>query len=180
LATPRETSVVEHEVRVAARPEIVFSYFTDPMKMVQWMGVEATLDPRAGGICRIAFHPTQAAAEILDAPFGREQKEATARIEPSGARVMMGQFEEVDPYRRIAFTWGWEQDLYTMPPQSTAVEVSFTPDGESTIVSLVHRFLPAAAAPGHSGGWQHFLSRLLVAAAGGDPGPDPLQRGPSS
>ena len=180
-ATPPETSVVEHEIRVAARLEIVFSYFTDPMKMVKWMGVEATLDPRAGGICRIAFQPTQAAADLLDAPFSAEQKNAVTRLGPSRARVMMGRFEEVDPHQRIVFTWGWEHDLYVMPPQSTAVEVTFTPDDQGTIVNLVHRRLPSpAAAAIHRAGWEHFFSRLAIAAAGGDPGADPWDRAGSS
>ena len=73
-AGPSETeSLIEHEIRVAASPETVFAYFTDPAKMVQWMGTEATLDPRPGGVCR---------------------------INPSGQEVMLGEFLEVDP--RIA------------------------------------------------------------------------------
>src|SRR2546422_585945 len=48
----RTEGLVEHEVRVAASPDSVFEYFTDPAKMVMWMGVEATLDPRPGGVCR--------------------------------------------------------------------------------------------------------------------------------
>lgn len=170
-----ETSVIEHEVTVAARPEIVFAYFTDPVRMVQWMGVEATLDPRPGGVCRIAFKPTHAAAEFLDAPFGRDQKQAIERLEPSGVRVMMGEFAVVDPPRRIALTWGWEQELYTMPPQSTTVDVFFTPEGDGTIVRVAHKRLPAVATPLHRAGWEHYLSRLTVAATGASPGVDPWE-----
>jgi uncharacterized protein YndB with AHSA1/START domain len=173
-ATPRKTSV-EHEFTVAARPETVFAYFTDPVRMVEWMGAEATLDPRPGGICRIGFQPTQPAADLLDAAFAGEHGGATRPAEPYSARVMLGQFVEVDPYRRISFTWGWEGELYAMPPQSTAVEVSFRPDGESTVVRLVHRRVPAAATPIHRAGWEHYLPRLAVAAAGGNPGSDPWQ-----
>jgi uncharacterized protein YndB with AHSA1/START domain len=111
-ALPRETGVVEYEVRIAARPETVFAYFTDPIKMVQWMGAEATLDPRPGGVCRIAS---------------------------SDSGVMMGEFVEVDPYQRIVLTWGWEQKLLAKPSQSTLVEVSFIPDGEDTILQLAQR-----------------------------------------
>ena len=53
-ARPSETDgLIEHEIRIAAAPEIVFASFTDLAKMVQWMGTEATLDPRPGGVCRI-------------------------------------------------------------------------------------------------------------------------------
>jgi uncharacterized protein YndB with AHSA1/START domain len=143
---PRETSFVEHEVRVAARPETVFAYFTDPAKMVRWMGTEAMLDPRPGGVCRINV---------------------------VGVAPVLGEFVEVDPYTRIVFTWGWEEQWFGMPPQSTAVEVSFTPDGEGTIVRVAHRELPAAAVDFHRAGWEHYLGRLVVAGAGADPGADP-------
>src|SRR3981189_353827 len=108
---PSETDrVVEYETRVAASPETVFGYFTDPAKLVQWMGTEATLDPRPGGVCR---------------------------VNPAGHGVMSGEFGEVDPPRRIVFSWGWETELFATPPQSTLVEVSLTRAGEDTIVRLV-------------------------------------------
>src|ERR1700704_2715471 len=72
--TPGETNVVEHEVRVNARPQTVFAYFTDPAKMVQWMGVEATLDPRPGGVSRIAVN---------------------------SEAIMRGEFVEVVPHERV-------------------------------------------------------------------------------
>jgi uncharacterized protein YndB with AHSA1/START domain len=168
---PQETEVVEHEVRVAARPETVFSYFTDPARMVQWMGAEATLDPRPGGVCRIVFHPIPAIA-VLDAAFGTAHHDAVARIGPGGPRVMMGEFVEVDPHRRIVFTWGWEQELYSVPPQSTEVEVSLTPDGDGAIVRLAHRRLPPRSVAFHRAGWEHYLVRLGTVAEGHDPGPD--------
>jgi uncharacterized protein YndB with AHSA1/START domain len=156
-ATPRETSSTEHEVRIAARPETVFAYFTDPMKLTQWMGAQATLDPRPGGVCRIAF--------------------AGSAVAPAGetAGVMMGEFVEVDPPRRVAFTWGWETEALELPPQSTAVEVSLTPEGDETLVRLVHRRLPAPAVEFHRAGWSHYLPRLAIAAGGENPGLDPWQ-----
>jgi uncharacterized protein YndB with AHSA1/START domain len=138
--------LVEHEVRVAASPETVFEYFTDPAKMVQWMGTEATLDPRPGGVCR---------------------------INPSGQAVMLGEFIEIDRPRRIVFSWGWEMALLKTPPQSTVVEVSLTPDGEDTVVRLAHRRLSPETVAIHRAGWRHYLARLMLAASGGAPGRDP-------
>jgi uncharacterized protein YndB with AHSA1/START domain len=174
--TPIETSVVEHEIRVAARPETVFAYFTDPVKMVQWMGVDATLDPRPGGVCRIAFSPSDAQLENVVDAFGGGP-EAQERALGNRAGAMLGEFVEVDPPRRIALTWGWEQELLALPPQSTSVEISLTPDGDDTILRLAHRRLPAGAVEFHRSGWQHYLHRLAVAAGGGDPGPDPWADG---
>jgi uncharacterized protein YndB with AHSA1/START domain len=138
--------VVEHEVRVAASPDSVFEYFTDPAKMVQWMGTEATLDPRPGGVCR---------------------------INPSGQATMLGEFVEVDRPRRIVFTWGWETALFKTPPQSTLVEVSLTPEGANTLVRLAHRRLRPNAVALHQAGWRHYLPRLALVASGGLPGRDP-------
>src|SRR5204862_4270471 len=142
------------------RPETVFAYFTDPMRMVEWMGAEATLDPRPGGVCRIAFQPAESMVDLLDSPFGPAQEQAVAQLPPGGGRVMSGRFVEVDPPRRVAFTWGWEHDLYAVPPQSTEVEVSLVPGDDITIVRLVHRRLPDAAATTlHRAGWAHYLAR---------------------
>ena len=153
-APPPETSVIEHELRVAARPETVFAFFTDPAKMVQWMGAQATLDPRPGGVCRIGFQPTAAEGEF----------------------AVAGEFVEIEPYTRIVFTWGWENRVLGLPPRSSAVEVTLTPDGEETILRLTHRRLPSAVVAFHRDGWGHHLPRLAIAAAGGDPGHDPWQR----
>jgi uncharacterized protein YndB with AHSA1/START domain len=132
-------SVIEHEVRVAASPETVFAYFTDPTRMVQWMGTEATLDPRPGGICR---------------------------VNPAGHGAMLGEFVAVDPPHRIVFTWGWETEIFATPPQSTVVEVSLKPEGESTVVHLAHRRLQPQAVTFHRSGWEHYLPRLALVAAG--------------
>jgi uncharacterized protein YndB with AHSA1/START domain len=142
----RTEGVVEHEVRVAASPDSVFEYFVDPAKMVMWMGTEATLDPRPGGVCR---------------------------VNPSGQAAMLGEFVEVDRPRRVVFTWGWETALLKTPPQSTLVEVSLTPEGEGTVVRLAHRRLQPEAVAVHRAGWHHYLSRLALAASGSDPGRDP-------
>ena len=169
------TEPIVHERQIEASPETVFAFFTDPAKMVQWMGAEATLDPRPGGICRIAFQPTQTRVESLGTDLLGEHAQ---RSEPIGeaAAVMSGRYVEVDPYRRIEFTWGWEQEVLAAPPQSTIVEVSFIPDGEGTLVRFAHRQIPPATVDYHRAGWEHYLARLAIAAAGGDPGPDPWQR----
>jgi uncharacterized protein YndB with AHSA1/START domain len=146
-ATPGETSVVEQEVLVAASPETVFAYFTDPARMVRWMGDEATLDPRPGGVCRVAF--------------------------PGGPAVS-GEFVEVVPHSRVVFSWGWEVELLAVPPASTQVEVSLAPEGDGTRVRLTHRDLPDHSLRFHTMGWEHYFGRLAIAATGEDPGPDPL------
>ena len=170
-ATPAGTSAVEHEVRVAARPETVFAYFTDPGRLVRWMGSEATLDPRPGGVFRMVFRPTPEVVQYLASTGGLDQAQPPRFAE----NAVLGEFVEVDPHSRIVFTWGYERELFAMPPQSSSVEVSLTADGDDTVVRLVHRRLPDDSTAFHRAGWDHYLPRLAIAAAGEDPGPDPLE-----
>jgi hypothetical protein len=61
-----------------------------------------------------------------------------------------------------------------VPPGSSTIEIELQSDGAGTILSFVHRDFPdAAAGERHGHGWDHYLGRLQVAAAGGDPGVDP-------
>jgi uncharacterized protein YndB with AHSA1/START domain len=75
------TEPLRNELRIAAPPEIVFPYFTDPARMTDWMGVAALLDPRPGG---------------------------TFRVEPNGRDVVVGEYVEVEPPHRVVFTWGFD------------------------------------------------------------------------
>ena len=53
--------------------------------------------------------------------------------------------------------------------------------GDGTLLRFTHRDLPNAdAVASHAHGWDHYLERLALAAAGGDPGTDPWQAGDMS
>lgn len=131
---------------IDAPPETVFSFFEDPARWLQWQGVEAVIQPRPGGVFRMNVR---------------------------GDGLASGRFVEVRPHERIVFTWGWEASA-DVPPGSTTVEIDLHRDGDRTHVRLRHRDLPDAdAVAQHRIGWEHYLDRLVVAAAGGDPGPDP-------
>ncbi len=91
----------------------------------------------------------------------------------TGHDVARGEYVEIDPPRRVVFTFGWEAEGSPEPPGSTTVEVTLVPDGEGTLLRLVHSGVPDEMRRGSSGGWDHYLLRLTVAAEGGDPGPDP-------
>jgi uncharacterized protein YndB with AHSA1/START domain len=134
------------ERHIAAPPATVFSFFADPARWLRWQGVEAAIEPRPGG----AF-----------------------RMNVRGDGFASGRFTEVVPGRRIVFTWGWERPELGVPPGSTTVEIDLLPDGDGTILRLTHHNLPGTALDSHHWGWEHYADRLAVAAAGGDPGPDP-------
>jgi uncharacterized protein YndB with AHSA1/START domain len=143
---------VQREVRIDAPPSAVFGFLTQPEKMVRWMGVEAALDPRPGGVYRV---------------------DLTGDERVSGE--VSGEVLEVAPDRKLVFTWGWENGILPVPPGASTVEIVLEPDGEGTLVRLTHRDLPEEMRSYHTRGWDHSLARLAVVAAGGDPGPDPLR-----
>jgi uncharacterized protein YndB with AHSA1/START domain len=145
--TSTETTAIEREITIAARPETVWEFLVDPAKACRWMGGQATLDARPGGVYRVEVLPGNIAA---------------------------GEFVEVDPPRRLVHTWGWEAGTSPVAPGSTTIEIELIPDGEGTTVRFTHRDLPSADDAGkHAHGWDHYLARLAVASAGGDPGRDP-------
>ncbi len=139
------TDQVTMERRIAARPETVFSFFTDRERWLSWMGRDGEFSFTPGG----AF-----------------------RTNVSGGHHASGRFVAIDPYHRVVFTWGWESGDVPVPPGSSTVEVSLKPDGEGTLLTLVHRDLPPEACAPHRAGWSHHLDRLVIRAEGGDPGPD--------
>jgi uncharacterized protein YndB with AHSA1/START domain len=146
-AGTEQTQAIEREVRIDASPETVFEFFTDPAKMVRWKGTTATLDPRPGGVYRV------------------QMNEQT---------IALGEYVEVDPPNRVVFTFGWEGDYASTPPGASTVEITLTPDGDGTLVRLVHTGLPTPeAVEAHGVGWDQYMPRLVIAAAGGDAGPDP-------
>jgi uncharacterized protein YndB with AHSA1/START domain len=146
---PEVATVVEREVRIAARPETVFEFFVDPQKMCEWKGRKAELDPRPGG---------------------------TYRVEINDQAIARGEYLEIEAPSRVVFTWGWEGQQsgeHAVPPGSSRVEVDLIPDGDGTLVRLRHLDLPEQSREIHGQGWDLYLGRLSKAAAGEDPGADP-------
>jgi uncharacterized protein YndB with AHSA1/START domain len=148
-ASPDDPDAIHRQVRIAARPETVFAFLTDPAKNIRWGGTHAEGDPRPGGTYEMAINP---------------------------GHIVSGEYMEVVPNRKVVYAWGWA-DSPQIPPGSTVVEVLLAPDGDGTMLHLTHRGLPAAARGGHGEVWDHYLPRLAVAASGGDPGPDPWAAG---
>jgi uncharacterized protein YndB with AHSA1/START domain len=139
--------VVERELWIDAPPEVVFEFFTDARKLLQWIGKSVELDARRGGVFRLDIN---------------------------GRDVVRGEFVEVLPPQRVVFTWGWEDPGDRVPPGSTTVEVTLEPDGAGTRLRLRHRGLSGRHRERHEAGWAHYLPRLAKLAEEGDPGPDPM------
>jgi uncharacterized protein YndB with AHSA1/START domain len=143
-----EPLVVRRETQVAAPPATVFAYLTDPDKIVSWVGAEAATETHPGGLY------------LLKGVAG------------DPARIARGAFREVVPVHRLAYTFGWEGGK-EVPPGSSLIEIDLIERDGGTLVRLTHIGLPnEAQCASHTRGWTHYLSRLSVAAAGGNPGID--------
>jgi uncharacterized protein YndB with AHSA1/START domain len=132
--------VIEQTVHIAASPETVWRYWTDPDRMSDWWGVSAQLDPRTGGQCRVTM---------------------------AQGPTMVGEYVELVPHERLVFTLGWDMAMpggVSVPPGSSQVEVTLVPDGDGTVLTLRHTGLPDDAVEDHAAGWAHFLSVLAQAA----------------
>src|SRR5688572_11964497 len=106
--TDTDTKVVEQTLRIAASPETVWRYWTDPERMCAWWGAAAELDPQPGGTCR---------------------------VEMGGGPVMRGEYLLLEPFERLVFSFGWEpiEGGPVVAPGSTRVEVTLVPEGGDTI-----------------------------------------------
>ena len=116
---------------------------------MRWRSTEATVDPHPGGLYLVNV---------------------------GGKNIARGRFTEVVPVHRLAYSFGWEGGE-KVPPGSSLIEIDLIDKVDGTLVRLTHSGLPdREACTSHEKGWTHYLGRLVVAAAGGDPGPDrPLE-----
>lgn len=133
---------------LAADRESVFAAFTDPEQLVKWWGPggfeipSLDFEPRVGASYRIEMQP------------------------PEGDSFRLtGEFREVVPLERLAFTFVWEpadpDDVETL---ATLV---FRDRGQSTEVRLTQdRFKTAERRNLHRDGWRDSLDKLERTLAG--------------
>jgi uncharacterized protein YndB with AHSA1/START domain len=144
----QEALVVRRETHIPAPPAAVFALLTDPDKILRWMGTEAEVEPRVGGLYLVNV---------------------------TGARCARGAFREVVPVHRLAYSFGWD-DSDEVPPGSSLVEIDLIERPDGTLVRLTHTGLPSAEqCASHAEGWAHYLGRLTEVGAGRDPGPDRMR-----
>ena len=134
----------EKSVLVPLDADETFALLTEPERLRRRQAVTARVELRAGGEYRWTIIPGHTAS---------------------------GTITEVEPGKRIVFTWGWEgsEDL---PPGTSTVTITLEPTEGGTNVHLVHSGLTPEQAASHLEGWQHYGERLVVAAEQGDAGPD--------
>jgi uncharacterized protein YndB with AHSA1/START domain len=136
---------LEREIVVDATPSTIFPFLSEREQLLEWIGTDAEIDARPGGLFKVLV---------------------------GGKHPSLGEFVEVVPDQKVAFTFGWDEPGHPIPAGSTSIEISLVPEGDKTRVRLVHSGLPADAVADHTHGWEHYLDRLATAVGGDDPGPD--------
>ena len=137
------TVVARH--RYEAAPDRVFRAFTDPALLTRWFS------PAAEIAIEVLVHELR--------PRGRYRFRYT---QPSGERdVVTGEFCEISPPIRLAFTWTWE------PPDhhagiETLVTIELVADHGGTLVTVTHeRFPDEESRNRHDSGSTATLARLV-------------------
>ena len=138
--SPERTLVIE---RVFDAPrELVWKAWTDPEQAMRWWGPKGFTSPRiesdlrVGGRYRIAMQPPE--GELF---------------------YLTGEFREVDPPNRLAYTFRWEDP--DPDDRETVVTISLRAVGESTELVLDQGlFATQARYDLHHAGWTDGLVRL--------------------
>ena len=133
-------TVLEMTRTLAARPERVFKAWTDPRIMEQWFGPHGM---------------TSAVKEMDVQPGGTFH----AVISGENDHAVRGVYRVIDPPHRLVFSWVWQQG--DLKDRETEVELTFVPEGDGTLMTLIHRDLPSAdSVVSHNGGWGSAIEKL--------------------
>jgi uncharacterized protein YndB with AHSA1/START domain len=134
---------VRLERLIPVSPELLFALWIDPAQLAKWWapdGYEMEIDT------------------LEMSPGGRWRN--VLRGADGGGIAVGGVFRVVDPPRRLAFSWAWE-DERGAPGHETEVTVTFDPaPGGARLVVLHQRFATAADRARHDSGWAASLDRL--------------------
>lgn len=125
-------------------PDAVFELITQPERLRRWKTVAARVDLRVGGAYRWTILPGRSAA---------------------------GTFTEIEPGKRVVFSWGWE-GVTDLPPGASTVSITLDAVDGGTNVRLVHDGLTEEQTASHARGWAHYLGRLVELGATGEVGAD--------
>jgi len=78
-----------------------------------------------------------------------------------GTMVMDAVYREIDPGRRLVYSWEWNDD-----GEATEVEVEFLPTADGSSVRLSHSgFLKQDSFDRHADGWKNYFDGLTARLA---------------
>jgi uncharacterized protein YndB with AHSA1/START domain len=141
--TTKEKTRLEISRVIEAPRDRVYAAWTDPEQLKQWFGPEnvktreLVADARVGGTFRW---------DIINS----EGEEMTMR----------GEFRELEPDKKIVFTWQWEDDE-DWENHTSVVTVELADRDGGTELRLTHEQLPnEESRNGHTRGWNSALDKL--------------------
>jgi uncharacterized protein YndB with AHSA1/START domain len=122
--------------------ELVFKAWTDPEHLAKWWGPEGVTIP----------------VYEVDARVGGKFR--TCMAGPDGSENwVQGVYREVEPPRRLVFTWAWEED--GVPGHQTLVTVELSDANGGTNLVLTHEgFETEESCQKHNSGWSSSLNCL--------------------
>ncbi len=121
---------LDRVITIAAAPETVFSFFTDPGRWARWWGRGSTIEPRPGG--RV----------LIRAGEGTE---------------IVGEVLAIDAPQRIVFTYGFASGA-PIPAGGSRVTIELQPAAGGTRLHLLHDFADQGARDQHVQGWRYQLA----------------------
>jgi uncharacterized protein YndB with AHSA1/START domain len=136
---------LERRVAIAARPETVFRYFTDSERFARWWGEGSSIEGRVGG-------------KVL--------------IRMPGGNEVHGEVVEIDPPRRIVFTYRYASGI---PADGSLVTIALAESAAGTVLDLRHAFSSAKIRDAHVQGWRYQLA-LFSRAVSEELAPNVVER----
>jgi len=140
-AAPKTSLEIKRIIK--APRDRVYAAWTDPAQLRQWFGPEKVqtrelnAEPRVGG--KFRWDLTNPEGEDL---------------------TCLGEYRELQPGRKIVFTWQWQDDE-DWEDHISVVTVELADCEGGTELRLTHERLPnEASRDGHSGGWNSALDKL--------------------
>jgi uncharacterized protein YndB with AHSA1/START domain len=141
MSPPADAKTLRIERTYPAPAETVFAAWTSAEVLRRWWRAErgwetteAVVDLRVGGDVHVTMRDP-----AKDTNYGGG-----------------GKYTEIDPPRRLAFTWLWDGD-----DRRTLIEIDFEEAGGATTVRFTHRGLwDEQAVRSHEHGWGNILDHL--------------------
>lgn len=146
-----EYGTIERELRIEATPDVVYEVLTDPVHLRDWWSTSTDYERAEGATSRFDWTDDQ-----------------TGRTESAAFTVVT-----VDPPRRFAFRWIYDEGEVAGPGNSLLVTFDLSADGDATVLRFSEsgyreRGWEAAVLEArfaeNTQGWDFYLPRLAAAA----------------
>ena len=128
---------LERTIVIHARPETIFSFFTDSERWAKWWGAGSHIEPRKGGAVLIRYpNAVEAAGEVI----------------------------EITPPTRLVFTYGYANGQ-PIAAGASRVTITLAPIDRGTRLTLHHAFADKAVREMHEAGWRYQLALFANAVS---------------